>query len=67
MISYEDELIKISNRIKEIEDAYKSEVSKDLSDKKTIKSIANISNFLMLARYRLSDAISFISKYEETK
>ena len=61
-----DKLIKISNQIKEIEDKYKSEISKDLSDKKTIKFVANISNSLMLARFRITDALNLIIKREQT-
>ena len=60
-----DELIKISNRLKEIEDSYKSEISKNMNHKQIITLVSNLTNNLILSRYRITDAINFINKLDK--
>lgn len=59
-----DELISISNRLKEIENYFKNEINNNMKNKRKINLLANISNELMLSRFRITDAIKFIIKLE---
>ena len=60
-----DEIIKIRNRLTELDKYYRAKISDNMKNQKMLNLISNLSNSIMVAYRNLDTAVFYLQRMEE--